>query len=225
MLTEIGAAFRQWRQPREFRIAAPHWPAEALAALAAARDDRPGDAPGLTDTAPDPADDTIPGQAPAPADKPGTPGGTAPPGAVPSEGALADLAVHLWRLGNRIDTASGGSRALSRHLEAAWDALGAAGVEVQDHLGQPFDPGLRIKVVAFQPTPGLGREQVVEAVRPTVYLDGRLLRPGEVIVGTPVNGDAPAHGGTTAHGDTTARGETPAHGDTTVHGDTTGGRP
>ncbi|MFC9975882.1 hypothetical protein ACFVH6_33835 [Spirillospora sp. NPDC127200] len=190
MLAEVGAAFRQWRQPREFRIAAPHWPAEALAALAAARDDRPG-AP--ADTITDGAD------APVPVG-----------GSGPSESALADLAVHLWRLGNRINAAPNGSRALSRHLEAAWDALGAAGVEVQDHLGRPFDPGLRIKVVAFQPTPGLGREQVVEAVRPAVYLDGRLLRPGEVIVGTPVNGDGGGAGGA---------------GDTGDGGDTAEGRP
>ncbi|MGI5163424.1 hypothetical protein ACQEU3_03620 [Spirillospora sp. CA-253888] len=175
MPASAGAALRQWRQPREFRIAAPHWPAEALAALAATRGGDPG--------------------APAEAvtDRPGTPepaGAPEPSGATgPPEDALADLAVHLWRLGNRIDAAPNGSRALSRHLEAAWDALGAAGVEVQDHLGRPFDPGLRIKVVAFQPTPGLGREQVVEAVRPAVYLDGRLLRPGEVIVGTPMDGD------------------------------------
>ncbi|MFI6516716.1 hypothetical protein ACIBF1_14240 [Spirillospora sp. NPDC050679] len=189
MLAEAGAALRQWRQPREFRIAAPHWPAEALAALAAARDERPG-APADTIT-------DGPGAAAAPAAAPVPAGGSGPP-----EDALADLAVHLWRLGNRIDAAPNGSRALSRHLEAAWDALGAAGVEVQDHLGRPFDPGLRIKVVAFQPTPGLGREQVVEAVRPAVYLDGRLLRPGEVIVGTPVDGGAGDTRGTGDDGDT-----------------------
>lgn len=77
------------------------------------------------------------------------------------------------------------NRALSRQVDAAWDALTEAGVEVRDHLNDAFDPGLAITVVAYEPRPGLRREQVVRALRPTVFWNERPIQKAEVIVGTP----------------------------------------
>jgi len=114
-----------------------------------------------------------PGPPPADPPAPGVAGST-----------VADVATSLWRLRNRI-AGDAENRPLSRQLEAAWDALTEAGVEVQDHVNDPFDAGLAITVVAYEPTPGLRGERVIKAVRPTVYLNDRTIQKAEVIVGTP----------------------------------------
>jgi hypothetical protein len=158
---DIAAAFRQWRQPREFRISSEPWPDEALrvlADLAAAR----GDAPGASATAAEPEHD----------------GGIA-------EHSVADIATSIWRLRGRTAALPDGMRSVARHAESAWDALAQAGIEVRDHRGDPFDPGLALTVVAYQPTPGIDRDRVVEAIRPSVYLNDRSIQVAEVIVGTP----------------------------------------
>lgn len=149
---------RQWWLPREFRIPKPAWPRDALALLTEAA------------RAPEPPPPDAPAPEATPA--PGVAGAT-----------VADVATGLWRLRNRMP--ADGNRSLVRQLDAAWDALTEAGVEVDDHMNDPFDAGLAISVVAYQPTPGLRREQVIEAIRPTVYLNDRAIQKAEVIVGTP----------------------------------------
>ncbi len=102
----------------------------------------------------------------------------------------AAVATGLWRMRNRMvepgtDRPLPDLRPLYRHLEATWDALTSAGIEIQSHDGDLADPGLSLSVVAYQPTPGLDRDRIVETIRPTVYLGGRIIQQGEVIVGTP----------------------------------------
>lgn len=158
----ISATVRQWWMPREFRIGKPALPRTVLTALAEA-------ASAVSAAAPE-SDDPVDTSDPA-----------------LGASTVADVATSLWRLRSRMpaDADGGRARSMSRQLEAAWDALEAAGVEIQDHVNDPFDPGLSITVVAYQPTPGLRREQVIEAVRPTVYLSDRVIQKAEVIVGTP----------------------------------------
>ena len=85
-------------------------------------------------------------------------------------------------------------RAVVRHLETAWDTLADAGVEIRDHLHDPYDPGFSLKAVAFQPTPGLRREEIIETIRPSVYLGEHRIQTAEVIVGTPDPPETPAVG-------------------------------
>ncbi|MFI0405961.1 hypothetical protein [Actinomadura sp. 3N508] len=101
------------------------------------------------------------------------------------DGSLAELATSLWRLRARIERMDDPPRPVVRHLESAWDVLAGTGITIRDHVGEPFDPGLAMSVVAYEPTPGLAREQITEALRPGVYLDGRAVQMAEVIVGTP----------------------------------------
>jgi hypothetical protein len=166
VLSGAGAALRQWRHPREFRIHASAWPADALTALtelAPAELARGGATQTGTDTMPA--------------------GASGPDGL--SGRSLADVATSVWRLRARMERMDDAPRAVLRHLETAWDALADAGVEIKDHAGDPFDPGLAMSVVAYQPTPGLRREQIIETVRPGVYLGGHSIQMAEVIVGTP----------------------------------------
>lgn len=159
----LSAALRQWSQPREFRIDPAVWPNEALDALA-----RLARAGGIAGDA-------------KPRSEPSTPEVA---GLGIDESTVADVATSLWRLRRRFST-DDAPRSTVRHLEAAWDALTGAGVEIRDHVNDPFDPGLLLNVVAYQPTVGLEREQVIEAIRPSVLFDDRVLQTGEVIVGTP----------------------------------------
>ncbi|GLZ11155.1 hypothetical protein Acsp04_13900 [Actinomadura sp. NBRC 104425] len=223
VVADAGAVLRQWRQPKEFRIRSSMWPAEALAVLAdlaAARDTgaEPPAGPSenrsptgktaanpdtgqQTDTAarnPEPDRETDPETPPGttPETTPDTTPDTTPetPPGLPGR-AVADVATSIWRLRSKLaDSPVEPPRAVVRHLESAWDALAEAGVQIQDHLNTPFDSGLALTVVAFQPTPGLSREQVVETVRPSVYLHDRVVQRGEVIVGTPASSDQPTPG-------------------------------
>ncbi|MDT3438452.1 MULTISPECIES: hypothetical protein [unclassified Pseudofrankia] len=167
-VTGIAATARQWRYPREFRIPPPRWPS-ALAAL--------------SDTLARPA--VSPGRDAAPA--------AAPDVAALEPRDIARVATELWRLRRQLTPAGAPvapeARRALRRLDAVGDVLAAAGVEVQDHDGAPYDSGQNLMVLAFEQTDGLTDERVVQTLRPSVYLGGRLAQAGEVIVGTPPRPD------------------------------------
>lgn len=157
----IFSAIRQLYFPREFRIAAVPWPANMGQLLA--------ELIRLTEVAGEP-------QATLPAEQ--------------DPRLFADIGTGLWRLRQKL-VKPGTTQPLDemrrpyRHLESVWDALAQAGVEIQDHTDKPFDSGMSLKVVSFQPTPGLERERVIETIKPTIYFKGKSIQMGEVIVGIP----------------------------------------
>lgn len=149
------SSLRQYRYPKEFRIAPPALPADLRAQLKelAALLQQP----------------------------PATPGGLKPK-------SLADVCTNLWRLRGKMIGADSGRpleemKRAYRHFESAWDALAAAGVKIYDHTGEFYDPGRALQVMAFQPTPGLSRDTILETIKPTIYFHDSLLQTGEVIVG------------------------------------------
>lgn len=103
---------------------------------------------------------------------------------------LADLGTGLWRLRQKM-LKPGTTQPLEemrkpyRHFESVWDALSQAGIAIHDYTDRPFDQGLSLKVIAYQPTPGLNRERIIETVKPSIYLQDTMIQMGEVIVGTP----------------------------------------
>jgi len=179
---------RQWVFPREFRIADSAWPAglpELLRELAAAR------------AAPEPP--------PAPR-----------PSAQPEPRLLAEIGTGLWRLRQKMlqpgsDRPLDEMRRAYRHLESVWDALAQAGIEIRDHTGEPVPEGgiYALKVIAFQPTPGLARDRVLETIKPSIYANGEMIQMGEVIVGTP---ETPGDDATAGRGQAAAA--TPQGGET-----------
>jgi hypothetical protein len=98
------------------------------------------------------------------------------------EHVLVEVATGLWRLQRRLDPATPEARQVRR----IFDTLGDADIRVDDHHGVTFDPGLAIDVVAYQPTEGVTREQVIETERPSIYRGTATLQRGRVIVGVPV---------------------------------------
>jgi hypothetical protein len=158
----MRADLRQLRFPEEFRIAPAVWGPEELSALQ--------EALRLQETArvqPEPPGDGGPG-----------------------EELLRNIATGLWRIRRRMlepgsDEPVAAMRGAFRHLQATWDVLSEAGIEIQDHTGWAYDPGLSLNVLAHQPTGGIGREEVVETVKPSVYLRGVMIQMGDVVVGVP----------------------------------------
>jgi hypothetical protein len=124
-----------------------------------------------------------------PAAAPATP----EPGVDDPEGlsaAFGGLATQVWRaMGKTVDPATGEPREemrrVHRHIEGALDVLKQMGLTINDWVNQPYDAGLPVKVLTFQPAPGIERDTIIETVRPTVMWKNRLVQLGEVVVGTP----------------------------------------
>lgn len=101
-----------------------------------------------------------------------------------------EVANGMWRIRRRVqaDSAADGEdrfRGLSRHVESTWSAFATHGLEVRDHTGEKYVAGMAMSVVAYQATPGITFEKVLETVRPSIYFQDQLIQRGEVIVATP----------------------------------------
>lgn len=111
-----------------------------------------------------------------------------PPGEFPQ--FLAKLSTGLWRLKQNMvkpgtDEPLDEMRRAWRHFASLWDLLAENEIEIRDHTGSPYQAGMVVGVVAFQPTEGVTHEQIVETIRPTVYYKKQILQVGEVIVASP----------------------------------------
>jgi hypothetical protein len=172
ILPALKSNLRQLTFPREFRISAVEWNEDLLQTLheLVAQMNKP---PQTHDDPPPKSDDT-----PSPA----------------QVRFLADVATGLWRLRQRmVDPATGRPpeemRRAYRHFESVWDALSQAGFFIRDHTGEPVPEGgvYALKAIAYQPTPGLSKEKVIDTVKPSIYYRNGIIQMGEVIVGTPEN--------------------------------------
>ncbi|MFD5895286.1 hypothetical protein [Streptomyces sp. NPDC060366] len=192
-LSRLREDLRQRRHHRAFRIAPLPWDEPSreelerllasVAASVAAVDTAAGTGTGTgTDSAADSADS---------AGGPGGDGGPQLPGADdPLDAkALADAATNLWRAQRRLtrqgEAASSRSRQTGRYLRSCREALDDAGLLVQEHEGDAFHTGRSLEALTFQEDPSLTAETVLETIRPTIYLHGRRIQMGQVIVGCP----------------------------------------
>lgn len=123
---------------------------------------------------------------------------TTPPPPVPDPRRLlflADVGTGLWRMRRTMIPTSSprfmearpldGMRKCFNWLVSVWDVLKENGIEIQDHTGSVYREGQDLKVPAFEPTPGIDVETVIDTIKPSIYLDGRMIQMGEVVVGTP----------------------------------------
>lgn len=172
---------RQWRYPRAIRITGRDAPEDLGRLLDAARE--------AVRTAGEPP--------PAAASTPAVPASAE---AAVDDATLADVATGLWRARRRmLDPETGEPKPEMlrpfRPVQTTWDTLADAGVTIQDHDGERYVEGQTIRVLAFQEVPGLRTDEVVETVLPTVYVGGRIIQLGEVLVGTPGDQTGPGLSG------------------------------
>jgi hypothetical protein len=105
---------------------------------------------------------------------------------------IAAVATAVWRARAKLEGQPGVElprefRHLPRHVQAAWDALVAGGIEVQDPKGQRYVPGMAVNPLTFQPVEGLGSEVISETIKPTVFYKDVLIQRADVIVGQPID--------------------------------------
>ncbi|MDH4240109.1 MAG: hypothetical protein OEW48_11145 [Phycisphaerae bacterium] len=105
----------------------------------------------------------------------------------------ADVGTLVWRIQQRL--AAMGElpkplQKLSRDVERTWDALTQGGIEIKDHTGGEYEGGMALRVITSQPVSGLGRRQIIETLKPTIYYRNRIIQMGEVVVGIPEGTDA-----------------------------------
>lgn len=103
---------------------------------------------------------------------------------------LSIIATNAWRarkkmVNNENGEAKDEMKRVFRHIEAIFDALSEIGIEISDMQGRAYDPGMALKVISFEPSPGLSIEKILETVQPTITWKGKLIQLGEVIVGMP----------------------------------------
>ncbi len=106
-------------------------------------------------------------------------------------GPLVDMATNAWRLRVRmVDPETGEpreeNRKLYRFVEGLFRALTEADIQVVDKTGKPYDNGMSEKVINFEQTPGLSKDEIIETIRPTIRWKEQILYHGEIIVGIPV---------------------------------------
>jgi molecular chaperone GrpE (heat shock protein) len=104
---------------------------------------------------------------------------------------LLTVATNAWRAKSKMVDAETGEpredmRRVYRHIEGIFNAFEEIGLRTIDPTGKPYDSGMALKVISFEQTPGLSREEIKETIKPSIIWQGRLLQTGEVIVGTPV---------------------------------------
>lgn len=105
--------------------------------------------------------------------------------------AFSQIATNVWRTKLRmIDEATGQIKEevgrIARYIEGIEDALKMVGVEIIDKTGGPYETGMRLKPISFEPTTGIQREEIKETLRPTVIWNNLEIQTGEIVVGTPI---------------------------------------
>lgn len=103
---------------------------------------------------------------------------------------LASVATAVWRMRSKLPREGkldppAQIRHLPRHIQAAWDALAAAGIEVQDHKDQRYVPGMAVNIITFQPVQGIGCEVIHETIKPSIFYKDSLIQRADVIVARP----------------------------------------
>jgi hypothetical protein len=157
----LAAVLRQRRYPPEFRIGEPLWSGEIATQVCEALQRQMAEP-------------------------------TLPPLAGLVDEQIVAIGTRLWRLRSEMmrqaeDSRAAALRSAYRHLDALWEQLTEAGIEVRDHTGEavPKSGIYLLKTIAHQPVSGISHQRVIETLKPTIYFNERLIQVGEVIVGTP----------------------------------------
>lgn len=107
---------------------------------------------------------------------------------------LVELGTGVWRVKKKVDSMKRVPREIKEAiyaLESTWESMEKEGVRLIDHVGE-VPIGMVPKVVQVVQVPGLEREVIVEAIKPTIMLKGEVIQVGEVVLGRP-GGEAHDH--------------------------------
>jgi len=106
---------------------------------------------------------------------------------------VSSLAIEIWRLEKRVqrekeDMAKGensGFTSIVDQMQRIKDVFKKQEIEICEHTGENYNDGLSLKVLHVEEMDGIpiGKMQIIETIKPSVYLKGKVIFLGEVIVG------------------------------------------
>lgn len=102
---------------------------------------------------------------------------------------IVDLGTGIWRIRRKIKGLKRVPKEIKEalfSLESTWASMSEGGVEIVDHVGSN-PPKNEARVVEVRDVPDLEKEQVIEALKPTILLHGEVVQKGEVVVGRPAS--------------------------------------
>lgn len=106
---------------------------------------------------------------------------------------ISSLAIEIWRLEKRCEKAKGDmtkgekskNASIGDQIQRIKDVFIKHEIEICEHTGAAYNDGLSLKVLHIEEIDGLpeGKMQIIETIKPSVYLKGKVIFLGEVIVG------------------------------------------
>jgi hypothetical protein len=108
---------------------------------------------------------------------------------------IVSFAIEVWRLEKRVNQAKSllkdneDSDSLQDQLQRIKDVLAKQDIEIQESTGSIYNDGMSLKVLHVEEADNLqkGTMQIIETVKPSVFLKGEVISHGEIIVGKPKN--------------------------------------
>jgi hypothetical protein len=103
--------------------------------------------------------------------------------------AMVDIAIETWRLHDRLKklqvAAGREDPSIAFSVDKIQHILKEIGIETRDHTGEAYTEGMSLDVLARDyPTSEKPLRRIVqETISPAIYLDGKLEKMAQVIVG------------------------------------------
>lgn len=100
---------------------------------------------------------------------------------------LVDLAVEVWRMGNRISKAGPDlpevqKKGLETSIQKLTAYLDRYEIEVVDYTGKKYNDGLNLDVLSVEKDPSIEVSFVKETVEPTIICKGQVVRKAKIIL-------------------------------------------
>ncbi|KND49801.1 MAG: hypothetical protein AB203_01790 [Parcubacteria bacterium C7867-008] len=104
-------------------------------------------------------------------------------------GELVELAVEVWRMGNRIakagpDLPEVQKKGLETSIQKLTAYLDRYEIEVVDYTGKKYNDGLNLDVLSVEKDPSIEVPFVKETVEPTIICKGQVVRKAKIILVT-----------------------------------------
>jgi hypothetical protein len=96
----------------------------------------------------------------------------------PTAAEIAELAVDLWKLGERAKAEAASERVAAAY-ERAEDRLKKIGFDVDPMVGRPYDTNIKAKVVDHEASEG--PLLIGQCISPAVFFRGLLVREAEIV--------------------------------------------
>jgi len=106
---------------------------------------------------------------------------------------ISSLAIEIWRLEKRLEKTKAGMTKgensgitlIGDQIQRIKDIFKKQEIEICEYTGAAYNDGLSLKVLHIEEIDGLpkGKMQIIETIKPSVYLKGKIIFLGEVIVG------------------------------------------